>query len=175
MDLQQINDEVDNLQFELANGNSSTAGGAATATSVGGNFGLKMLINDLHQHSKIKGTIQLNSNRQLISSTENEVLPTAIPTLTPTPTNDHPILNLKTNDLLYLLLPQLNQWPEFSLYEKIYFIISLPIQFSLRLTTPIRDENIINTIMNDIHNLTYNNSNNNNNNNQLFSFFLFFF
>ena len=76
-----------------------------------------------------QGTIQLNSNRQLISSTENEVLPTAIPTLTPTPTNDHPILNLKTNDLLYLLLPQLNQWPEFSLYEKIYFIISLPIQF----------------------------------------------
>ena len=100
-----------------------------------------------------------------MSSTENEVLPTAIPTLTPTPTNDHPILNLKTNDLLFLLLPQLNQWPEFSLYEKIYFIISLPIQFSLRLTTPIRDENIINTIMNDIHNLTYNNSNNNNNNN----------
>ena len=42
-------------QFELANGNSSTAGGAATATSMGGNFGLKMLINDLHQHSKIKG------------------------------------------------------------------------------------------------------------------------
>lgn len=165
LDLQQINDEVDNLQFELANGNSSTAGGAATATSVGGNFGLKMLINDLHQHSKIKGTIQLNSNRQLMSSTENEVFPTATPTLTPTPTNDHPILNLKTNDLLFLLLPQLNQWPEFSLYEKIYFIISLPIQFSLRLTTPIRDENIINTIMNDIHNLTYNNSNNNNNNN----------
>ena len=55
LDLQQINDEVDNLQFELANGNGSTAGGAAIATSVGGNFGLKMLINDLHQHSKIKG------------------------------------------------------------------------------------------------------------------------
>ncbi|KAL6450909.1 Slc8b1 Mitochondrial sodium/calcium exchanger protein [Candida maltosa Xu316] len=109
-----------------------------------GTFGLKMLLNDLSQHSKMKGSIQLSNERTLSVDQGSE-------------TEENEIITVDDFDNVFLrmLFPQLSNWRESGIYDKIYVAITLPIQFVLRITTPVRDDSTISEINNDIYNLTY--------------------
>ncbi|RCK63447.1 Sodium/potassium/calcium exchanger 6, mitochondrial [Candida viswanathii] len=133
LDLEQIKQEVDDVR-ELPSRDLN----AATV----GTFGLKMLLRDLSEHSKMKGSILLISERPLTVDETNPVMPRE-----PKQVPAHPWLDL--------LFPQFRGWNDSGLYDRAYLIITLPLQFMLRITAPSRDEDTVEEIINDIHTFTY--------------------
>lgn len=134
LDLEQIKQQVDDLR-ELPSRDLN----AATV----GTFGLKMLLHDLSEHSKMKGSILLISEEPL-NVNENTG------TLTP---NEYS--HESENIWIDLFFPQLKSWNDSGIYDRVYMVVTLPLQLMLRITTPSRDDDTIHEIINDIHTFTY--------------------
>lgn len=134
LNLEQIKQQVDDIR-ELPSRDLN----AATV----GTFGLKMLLHDLSEHSKMKGSILLTSERPLTVD-ENS-----------SPIEIDQRYSEQNQYWINLLFPQLKSWNESGFNDRAYMVVTLPLQLLLRITTPSRDENKINEITNDIHIFTY--------------------
>jgi sodium/potassium/calcium exchanger 6 len=137
-----------------------------------GPYGLKVLLRELSKHSQLQGRISLNDVRPstvpLFGSThqtptgQTQSLPhlsrqqqyTHLPIrmyhndnsdtedVTTEPTFQ--FLNYYQLDHLYqLLAPEMDSFADYDLANKIYFIVSLPISILLRVTTPVRDDDLL--------------------------------
>lgn len=134
LNLEQIKQQVDDIR-ELPSRDLN----AATV----GTFGLKMLLHDLSEHSKMKGSILLTSERPLTVD-ENS-----------SPIGIDQRYSEQNQYWIDLFFPQLKFWNESGFNDRAYMVVTLPLQLLLRITSPSRDENKINEITNDIHTFTY--------------------
>lgn len=113
--------------------------GEGLNTNSTGNFGLRKLMEDLSLHSNLGGAIQLDTERQLMSS--------SIEGREPEDISHHEYTPL--DRFINLFCPQLTHFKEYHIGEKLRHLLLIPITLALKLSTPVRDHSSMLTIEQD--------------------------
>lgn len=118
--------------------NLGEGGIADSTTSSTGTFGLRKLIEDLSVHSNLGGSIQLDTERQLMSSVEGEAQEEIL-SRDPTP----------LDQFINTFCPQLINFKELPTSAKLKQVLLLPVSLLLKLSTTVRHHQSMLTIEQD--------------------------